>query len=184
MSAKSARDFQAFRVLLNEMTMRHGLRRVATLCNRVTLTAIRHPTYVPIYVTCKLFRICMLFANLPPQPQTHLRIPIRFLVFRWNRYLKSWTKRNCYKEWRENSDDKKKLQDCMFSRRNFKIANNKISVNMTSKNFWLKKLLDLRKIELLCKLEVKKSIINIICSITAKLRAVSNNDFFCYLFRK
>jgi len=72
MPAKSARDFQAFRVLSNEMTMRRDLERVAmrsTPCNREILTAIRHPTcrcmllakffaYARSSRTCCLNRIC------------------------------------------------------------------------------------------------------------------------------
>jgi len=83
MPAKSARDFQAFRVLSNEMTMRRDLERVAmrsTPCNREILIAIRHPEYVPMYVTCEIFRICTLFANLLPQPHMHLPIPVHFLI--------------------------------------------------------------------------------------------------------
>lgn len=143
MPAKSARDFQAFRVLSYEMTMCRGLECVAmrsTPCNRVILTVVRHPMYVLEYVIREIFRICTLFANSLSQPQVHLT-DSRDLFFRpfphiplkpisWTRYL---VNHEAVKERRENSDDKENYN---FSRWNFKIANRKISVNVTSQNFW------------------------------------------------
>jgi len=33
-----------------------------------------------MYVTCEIFRICTLLANLLPQPHMHLRILLLFLI--------------------------------------------------------------------------------------------------------